>query len=1458
MSYWGYSGCVDKVTWEVHRAVTGFARPWVTSLWGGVIADKDRPWVEEQLDCKFRSPNGSLAPPSPWYSINFFPFKSIFGLRACLDFGAAFPAQMAQMIATGRAVSSPAVLAPNGRLGFLYAFPMFRRPVAEGASREEVEASVAGFIGCGLDVGLLVSHALIDVLHNDSDIFSLQLFDITEPAQPVPLNAPNDSSQQPPNLLFTSPNPAFPSLNYSVVEPFPEPVVGRHIQAYCSHLVPGSTWALLYAPLLLALLVLLVSALLSVIILVLRRKGAAIRAEMSAAEEYTLLLERAERAKSESIACLSHDLRTPFNGMLGMMDELLDTQLEEWQMRDVVDARTYAASVIGLLSTILDLAKLQADMLELDSVPFSLHQCLETAARSLFADAQDRHLECESGREGLVTPSRARYPAMQPSTSGACPPIPAPPLLFPYHHTSFSLPHAPCSVPPQVTPSRAHYLAKQPTTSGACPPIPAPPLLFPYHHTSFSLSHAPCSVPPQQLERFVSRFQENVVFATVPSGRTRWGRESRRVWGRVTGRVWGNKGRGGGGGRGGGRGVSGGEGGGECEGGGRRLVRGRDRGRGGERGKGDGRNGTGQHWEGRDVLTVLKPIVSAPWSVFQRWFGFSGRSGGGGDGRFLSIRGSGMGNGGGVEEERGEGVGRRVGGDIEEAFMGDETGDEVWSERGGVEKGVGARVEELDSASAGEERDGGEREGEEEEEYEYEEDEEAEEDEEELGFEPRTNPPDRSPESAKSSQSTGATRRGAGASLAPGEETGGATEGATGRATERAQGGATRAMAGEARAAGQRVVGREEEVVVVMVCEDTGGSSGKKGMQSGDEAVQGVTKGMQSGGEVLQGQEEWSPYPVRFLLSTGLVRLMRGSMGVASEEGVGTTILVSLPLRARHLAGDDTSPVDEATAGDAGPWLEARRSVLGSVRGKRALVVDGMKLRREAVSECLRYLGISVAVAATAGQAGFLLAGFTIDEGKEWSSETAAEEERKGEEGEEERNGEEGGEGEDGEEGEEGEEGEQRSWDVVFIEADAFGPATGFGFGKRVISHWQHQQHPGGRETPPPSPTTPHPSSFPSSSSNPSVSPPPALLSTPLPLRSPHPLSTSNPLPTPHPLPTSNSLPTPWPLPQLLASVSHPPLVLTGRSACEGVQARAAGFSDVLARPWMASDAARLLQEMFAPPPAGSVSAAHSAPAQEQEEDLPQQLFSRLALEDASSVLREMLGGREVLVVDDNAVNRVVARKSLVGLGARVEVAASGELALQRLLHPHAFVLALVDINMPPGIDGVVLLVRLVLLLPLPLLLLLVGLGARVEVAASGELALQRLLHPHSFVLALVDINMPPGIDGWVEWFSCFDTCRHIRTREALANPLLLSPPVPLSFLHPIPSFHSLPPSVPPSLQPQPRDVPPHQGARSSADLDARIRKACEQAGMDGAISKPIVAQDLLTVLRSAGFAGGT
>ncbi|CAI7753062.1 unnamed protein product [Closterium sp. NIES-53] len=207
---------------------------------------------------------------------------------------------------------------------------------------------------------------------------------------------------------------------------------------------------------------------------------------------------------------------------------------------------------------------------------------------------------------------------------------------------------------------------------------------------------------------------------------------------------------------------------------------------------------------------------------------------------------------------------------------------------------------------------------------------------------------------------------------------------------------------------------------------------------------------------------------------------------------------------------------------------------------------------------------------------------------------------------------------------------------------------------------------------------------------------------------------------------------------------------------------------------------------MFAPSLDGSASSASNAQAEhaDQGEDLPQQLFSRLVLEDASAVLREMLGGREVLVVDDNAVNRVVARKSLVGLGARVEV------------------------------------------------------------AASGELALQRLLHPHSFVLALVDINMPPGIDG-------FETCRHIRAREALSNPPL--PSAAAAGASASASAAAAASTAPPAA------VPPRLCVVAlTADLDARIRKACEQAGMDGAISKPIVAQDLLSVLRSAGFAAPT
>ncbi|CAI7792617.1 unnamed protein product [Closterium sp. NIES-54] len=78
--------------------------------------------------------------------------------------------------------------------------------------------------------------------------------------------------------------------------------------------------------------------------------------------------------------------------------------------------------------------------------------------------------------------------------------------------------------------------------------------------------------------------------------------------------------------------------------------------------------------------------------------------------------------------------------------------------------------------------------------------------------------------------------------------------------------------------------------------------------------------------------------------------------------------------------------------------------------------------------------------------------------------------------------------------------------------------------------------------------------------------------------------------------------------------------------------------------------------------------------------------------EEAEVLVRAVVAGQSVAVVDDNAVNRMVARRTLQGYGAHVLLLCSGEDALQALssatpssapIH-----LLLLDLHMPPGIDG--------------------------------------------------------------------------------------------------------------------------------------------------------------------------
>ena len=69
---------------------------------------------------------------------------------------------------------------------------------------------------------------------------------------------------------------------------------------------------------------------------------------------------------------MSHEVRTPMNGVLGMTELLLDSQLTPEQREQAETIRNSAEALLTILNDILDYSKIEAGKMEFESVPFQL------------------------------------------------------------------------------------------------------------------------------------------------------------------------------------------------------------------------------------------------------------------------------------------------------------------------------------------------------------------------------------------------------------------------------------------------------------------------------------------------------------------------------------------------------------------------------------------------------------------------------------------------------------------------------------------------------------------------------------------------------------------------------------------------------------------------------------------------------------------------------------------------------------------------------------------------------------------------------------------------------------------------------------------------------------------------------------------------------------------------------
>lgn len=96
------------------------------------------------------------------------------------------------------------------------------------------------------------------------------------------------------------------------------------------------------------------------------------------------------RLKSEFLATVSHETRTPLNGVLGMADWLLDTELTPEQRDCAETIRASGQTLLEIIDNLLDFSKIESGKLQLKRIDFDMQRLLDDAVSPFHERARSK------------------------------------------------------------------------------------------------------------------------------------------------------------------------------------------------------------------------------------------------------------------------------------------------------------------------------------------------------------------------------------------------------------------------------------------------------------------------------------------------------------------------------------------------------------------------------------------------------------------------------------------------------------------------------------------------------------------------------------------------------------------------------------------------------------------------------------------------------------------------------------------------------------------------------------------------------------------------------------------------------------------------------------------------------------------------------------------------------------